>query len=65
MTPTVIKMSSVLFDTEKCVSRATDSFQHLTRYIKQIALFIISSVLYGSQDALEISGGLWNLDRLM
>jgi hypothetical protein len=58
-------MSSVLFGIEQYVSRATASFQHLTGYIEQIAGFIISSVLYGSQDVLEISGGLWNHDRFM
>jgi hypothetical protein len=64
MTATFIKISSVLFETEQYVSRATVSFQHLTGYIEQIATFIISSVLYRSQDLLEISGGLWNLDSL-
>jgi hypothetical protein len=68
MTATFIKMSSVLFETEQYVARLTVSFQHLTGYIEhieQIARFIISSVLYGSQDVLEISGSLWNLDRFM
>jgi predicted anti-sigma-YlaC factor YlaD len=65
MTAPFIKMSSVLFETGQYVSRATVSFQHLTGYIEQIAKFIISSVLYGSQDVLEISGGLWNLGRFM
>jgi hypothetical protein len=64
MTPSFIKMSSVLFETEQYASRATVSFQHLTGYIEQIARFIISSVLYGSQDVLEIRRGLWNLDGL-
>jgi hypothetical protein len=65
MTATFIKMSSVLFETEQYVSRATLSFQHLSGYIEQITRFIIFSALYGSQNVLEISGGLWNLDRLM
>jgi hypothetical protein len=65
MTPTFIKMFSVLFETDQYVARATVSFQHLTGYIKQIARFIISSVLYGSQDVLEITEGLWNLDRFI
>jgi hypothetical protein len=64
MTPTFVKMSSVLFETEQYASRATVSFQHLIGYIEQIARFIISSVLHGSQDVLEINGGLWNLDSL-
>jgi hypothetical protein len=65
MTPTFIKISSVLFETEQYVSRAAVSCQHLAGYIEQITRFIISSVHYGSQDVLEISGGLWNLDRFM
>jgi hypothetical protein len=64
MTRTSIKMSSVLFETEQYVSRATVSFQHLTGYIEQIARLIIFSVLSGSQDILEISRSLWNLDSL-
>jgi hypothetical protein len=65
MIPTFIKMSSVLFETEQYVSRTTVSFQSLTGYIEQIARLVISSVLYRSQDVMEISGGLWNLDRFM
>jgi hypothetical protein len=65
MAATFIKMSSVLFETEQYVSRAPVSFQHFTGYIEQIARFIISIVLYGSQDVLEISGSSWNLDRFM
>jgi hypothetical protein len=37
MTPTFIKMSSVLFETERYVSRATLSFQHVTGYITILA----------------------------
>jgi hypothetical protein len=55
MTATFIKLFSVLFETEQYVSRATVSFQHLTGYIEQIARFIISTVLYGYQNVLEIS----------
>jgi hypothetical protein len=58
-------MSSALFETEQYVSRATVSFQHLTGYIEQTGRFIISCVPYGSQDVVKISGGLWNLDKLM
>jgi ABC-type dipeptide/oligopeptide/nickel transport system permease subunit len=65
MTPIFIRMFPVLFETEQYVSRATASFQHLTGYTEQIARSIVSNVLYGSQDVLEISGGLWNLDRFM
>jgi hypothetical protein len=65
MIPTFIKMSSVLFETAQYVPRAPVSFQHLTGYIEQIARSIIDSVLDGSQDVLESSGGLWNLGRFM